>query len=62
MRRGRASSQKLGLNLHHNDSHLFPVNVRADTGKVVCLCCVIELEVDRIIHMAELVDIIETYL
>ena len=55
-------SNKLSLNLHHYDSQLFPVDALADGSNIVRLRRVVELEINRIVHVAKLVNVVETYL
>lgn len=54
--------QELSLDFHHDNSHLLPVHILAHTREVVCLRGVVELELDRIVHMTKLIDIIEANL
>ena len=53
---------KLSLYLHHYDSQPFPVNALADGRDIVRLRRVVELEIDGVIHMPELVNVVEAYL
>ena len=54
--------KKLHLYLHHEDSILIPVKAFADGGNIVSLTRVVELEIYGIVHVPELVNVVETYL
>ncbi len=53
-------SQELSLNLYHYDGQSLPINPFADSGYIVSLCRIIELKINRIVHMPELVKPSET--
>ena len=53
---------ELRFNLHHDNRHAFPIDILADRGKVVRLGCVVELEIDRVVHVPELIYVVETNL
>ena len=53
---------KLGINLHYYDSQSFPVNAFAYGSDIVRLCCVVELKINSIVHVTELINVVETYL
>ena len=55
-------SHKLSLNLYHHDGQSLPVNAFADGGNIVSLCSIVELKIYRVVHMPELVNVVETYL
>ena len=55
-------SNKLCLDLYHYDSQLFPVDTLADSSNIVRLRRVVELKINRIVHVTELVNVVETYL
>lgn len=51
---------ELGIDLYHNDCHLLPIHILADGSKVVGLCCIVELEIDGIVHVSELIHVVES--
>ena len=53
---------KLGINLHYYNSQSFPVNAFAYGSDIVRLCCVVELKINSIVHVTELINVVETYL
>ena len=46
--------------MDNNNGNMFPVDIRTNGSDIIRLCCVIELKINRIVHMPELVHIIET--
>jgi len=54
--------KELHLYLHHEDSILIPIKAFAYCGNIVSLTRIVELEIDGIVHMPELVNVVETYL
>ena len=51
---------KLCLYLYHYDGQSLPIDTLADGSDIVCLCRIVELKIDRIVHMPELVNVVET--
>ena len=51
--------EKLGLYLSHHDGHPFPIEALADHRNVVRFRRIVELEMDGIVHVAELVHVVE---
>ena len=54
--------KKLHLNLHHEDGILIPVKAFAHGGDIVRLTRVVELKIYGVVHVPELVNVVETYL
>ena len=54
--------KKLHLDLHYENSILIPVKTFAHGGDIVSLTRVVELKIYGIVHVTELVNVVETYL
>jgi hypothetical protein len=54
--------KKLHLYLHHENSVLIPVKAFAHSRDIVSLTRVVELKIYGIVHVSELVNVVETYL
>ena len=54
--------KELHLYLHHEDCILIPVKTFAHGGNIVSLSRVVELNIYGVVHMPELVNVVETYL
>jgi hypothetical protein len=54
--------KELHLNLHHEDSIAIPIETFAYSGNIVSLTGIVELKIYGIVHVPELVNVVETYL
>ena len=54
--------KKLHLDLYYENSILIPVKAFAHGGNIVSLTRVVELKIYGIVHVTELVNVVETYL
>lgn len=51
--------KELSLNVYNDDAIFLPIDVRAYGGKVLGLSQIVKGEIDRVVDMAEFIDIIE---
>ena len=51
---------EFSINLCHNDGHLLPIHILADGSKIVGLRRIVELKIDCVVHVAELIDVVES--
>ena len=54
--------KKLHLDLYYENSILIPVKAFAHGGNIVSLTRVVELKIYGVVHVSELVNVVETYL
>ena len=54
--------KELNFYLHYENSIPIPVKASANSGNIIRLTRVVELKIYGIVHVTELVDVVETYL
>ena len=52
--------KEVSFDVHNDNAISFPVNVRTHRSKILRFSQILEREINRIVHMAELIDIIKS--